>query len=89
MTKQEANTIKKVVRQSGIRLPVYYDSKKLELRYMVAQWYDGQGEANGADEKERVLELLNAVSHAGFRPKFRRSYLKYQGFINNAYLIFE
>lgn len=88
MTKELANEIKKIVRAECGDYTVYFNSKKGELRYTVAQWYDGTKSDVAELEKRNVLEILDSLTNHGMRPAYKRGFKRYQGFINCAYLIF-
>ena len=87
MTKQQAAIIKKVVKAVG-NFTVYFNSKTGELRYTVAQWNDGSEGDHEEREKKNILTILNALTEAGYRPKYRKAFKRYQGFINCRYIIF-
>ncbi len=93
MTKEQANEIKKIVKSIG-NFTVYFNSKKGELRYTVAEWYEGHGysgsETNHEErERKNIVKILNALSENGMRPKYRKDFKRYQGFINCSYIVFE
>lgn len=88
MTKQQANEIKKCIKPLG-NYTVYFNSKKGELRYTVAQWQDGQKCDADALEKKNTIAILNALTAAGLRPSYKKAYCKYQGFINYSYIVFQ
>lgn len=89
MTKQQANEIKKIVKEECGNYTVYFDSKKGELRYTVLQWYDGSKSDHDALERNNILEILAALTKHGFRPKYHKAARRYQGFINCKYIVFE
>lgn len=88
MTKEQANAIKKVVKSEVGDFTVYFNSKKGELRITVHQWQDG-GNRNVERERQNILDILNALTNNGIRAKWRRSYKRYQGFLNCSYMVFE
>ena len=89
MTKQESVTIKKIVKEEVGKYTVYFDSKKGELRYTVAEWYDYSKCDPDALEKQNILKILAALTKHGLRPKYHKAFRRYQGFINCRYIIFE
>ncbi len=93
MTKQQANEIKKAVKEeTGLNFTVYFNSKKGELRYTVSEWQD---DIEGAEErgieraKRNILTILDALTKRDMRPKYHNDFKRYQGFINCRYIVFE
>lgn len=89
MTKEQATAIKKIVKEEAGNYTVYFDSKKGELRYTVAQWYDESKSDHDALERKNILAILAALTKHGLRPKYHKAARRYQGFINCRYIIFE
>ena len=88
MTKEQASAIKKVVKSEVGDFTVYFNSKKGELRITVHQWQDGCNR-NPEREWQNILDILNALTNNGIRAKWRRSFKRYQGYLNCSYMVFE
>lgn len=88
MTKELAKEIKNIIKEECGNYTVYFDSKKGELRYTVAQWTDGSSRNPDELEQRNILEILNALTTHGLRPSYRKATKRYQGFINCRYIIF-
>lgn len=89
MTKEQAKTIKKIVKEEAGNYTVYFDSKNGELRYTVAQWYGESKSDHDTIERNNILEILDALTKHGLRPKYHKAARRYQGFINCRYIVFE
>ena len=89
MTKEQAKEIKKVVKEDVGNFTVYFDSKKGELRFTVAQVQDGSKTDINELERINMLDILNALAARGMRPKYHKATRRYQGFINCRYIVFE
>lgn len=93
MTAVEAKEIKKIIKEEVGKFTVYFNSKKGELRITVVEWQDGCSRKffDGIDdlEKEKILNILNALTKHGKRPKYHKEFKRYQGFINCRYIVFE
>lgn len=89
MTTQQANEIKKIVKEECRNYTVYFDSKKGELRYTVAQWIDGSESDHDATERNNTIKILSALTRHELRPKYHKATRRYQGFINCKYIVFE
>ena len=46
------------------------------------------GKYNGKEEKERIVKLLNKISCAGYRPRYKIDHKIYQGFILDTFVVF-
>lgn len=88
MTKELAKEVKKIIKDEVGDYTVYFDSKKGELRYTVAQWQDGSSCKPDELEQRNILEILNALTAHGLRPSYRKVSRRYQGFINRRYIVF-
>jgi len=89
MTKEIAKEVKKIIKEEVGDYTVYFDSKKGELRYTVAQYNDGSTCNPDELEQRNILEILNALTAHGMMPRFRKASRRYQGFINCRYIIFQ
>lgn len=89
MTKEQANQIKKIIKSEVGNFTVYFNSKKGELRYTVAEWYDYSKSDYKKLGDKNTLEILNALESHGLMPKYRNDFKRYQGFINCRYIVFE
>ena len=89
MTKKEAKIIKDIIRDDLINVDhyrVYYQQEKEELRVRVYTYYPGK--YNDKEEKERIVKLLNKISCAGYRPRYKIDRKIYQGFILDTFVVF-
>lgn len=90
MTKEQANKIKKIVKKECGDFTVYFNSKKGELRYTAAQWYDDSGSDHDALFNKNVKKIFDALTKNGVPvPNHKEAYRRYQGFINCLYIVFE
>ena len=89
MTKTKADEIKKIIKTVG-GYTVYYNSKKEELRVMVAEYSiemttDERGiKAANAN----TIKILSALSKNGLRPEYKKDVKTYQGFLRTRYIVF-
>ena len=89
MTKEQAKVIKDIIRDDLINVDhyrVYYQSSKEELRVRVYTYYPGR--YNGKEEKDRIVKLLDKISSAGYRPRYKIDHKTYQGFILDTFVVF-
>ena len=89
MTKEEAKAIKEIIRDDLIKVDhyrVYYQSIKEELRVRVYTYYPGH--YNAIEEQKRITKLLNKISCAGYRPRYKIDHKIYQGFILDTFVVF-
>lgn len=89
MTKDQANEIKRIIKKEIGDYTVYFDSKKGELRFTVAQWQDGCKCDPDELESKNILKILGALTSHDMRPKYHKAARRYQGFINCRYIVFE
>lgn len=84
MTKQQANEIKKVLKENYFTL---YQSKKEQLRVRVYTYINDCYDEK--EEKENIIKLLNKISANGYRPQYEIERRTYQGFIHDTNIIFK